>query len=55
MSKVFDYYNELSKLGLGPVRDESAEPTEEDMAIPEPSDAELAEIEHMIDNEDFLN
>ena len=45
MSKVFEYYNELEKLN-GPVE----EPSEEDMVVVEPSDNELAEIEHQLDN-----
>ena len=45
MSKVFEYFNELEKLN-GPVQ----EPTEEDMAIAEPTDDELAEIENQLDN-----
>ena len=40
MSKVGEYFRELEELN-GPVQ----EPTEEDMAIAEPTDDELAEIE----------
>ena len=42
MSKVFEYFNELEKLNSDDV-----EPTEEDM---EPTDAELSEMEWVVDN-----
>ena len=45
MSKVGEHFRELEEMGLLP----GPEPTEEDMAIPEPSDAELAEIENTLD------
>ena len=48
MSKVFEYYNELEKLN-GHVQ----EPTEEDMAIAEPTDDELAEIEADLEAEEW--
>ena len=46
MSKVGEYYREMQEMGLI----QTSEPTEEDMAIPEPSDNELAEIENQLDN-----
>ena len=45
MGKVKAMLQELEELN-GPFE----EPSEEDMAIEEPSDAELAEIENQIDN-----
>ena len=45
MGKVKAMLQELEELN-GPFE----EPSEEDMAIPEPSDAELADIENQIDN-----
>ena len=45
MTKVFEYYNELEELN-GPTVD----PDEEDMAIEEPTDDELSEIELELDN-----
>jgi len=69
MSKVGEFFRELEEMGLGPVRDEGAEPTNTKEDMPgfegtwaaldgitiEPSDDALAEIEYMIDNEGFLN
>ena len=45
MGKVKAMLQEFEELN-GPIQ----EPSEEDMAIPEPSDAELADIENQIDN-----
>tara|TARA_Y100000593_G_C4071718_1_gene219436 strand:+ start:66 stop:236 length:171 start_codon:yes stop_codon:yes gene_type:complete len=45
MGKVKEYFTELQSMGMIP----TPEPTEEEMVIPEPSDAELAEIENTLD------
>tara|TARA_Y100001963_G_scaffold127579_1_gene181079 strand:+ start:285 stop:446 length:162 start_codon:yes stop_codon:yes gene_type:complete len=53
MGKVKGYFTELQSLGIIP----TPEPTEEEMnqVIEEPTDAELAEIENLIDNEFYLD
>jgi hypothetical protein len=45
MGKVKGHFTELQSLGMIP----TPEPTEEEMAIVEPSDDELAEIENTLD------
>ena len=49
MSKVGEHFRDLEEMGLLP----GPEPTEEDMAMPEPSDDELAEIESKLNQTSF--
>tara|TARA_Y100000590_G_scaffold404767_1_gene492560 strand:- start:1354 stop:1509 length:156 start_codon:yes stop_codon:yes gene_type:complete len=51
MAKVKEYFQELENLGLI----STPEPTEEEMVVEEPTDAELAEIEYLIENEFYLD
>ena len=45
MGKVKEYFTELQSMGMIP----TPEPTEDEMEMVEPTDAELAEIENTID------